>query len=226
MPPATAAPVLQLHVITDEVVQTRFTHAELAHLARLGGADVVQYRDKRAITTAQRVHTARTMLAALAQRDAPPERPTQLLINDRLDVALAAGVLALHVGRDDLPAEVARRFLGAHACIGVTANDWAEAQRLAQGPVDYIGVGPVFGTQSKAGAAAPMGLATLRQIVHSVPIPVIAIGHISADNVQDVVAAGVAGIAVLSAAVCALDPAVAVATLREALDRVCTLRDM
>ena len=202
----------RLHVITDEELQSRFSHAELAGFAALGGADVVQFREKRTRTTRELIETVLAMRAAIG------DAPTALLIDDRADVAAAVGG-AVHLGRDDLPPDVARRLLG-DAIIGGTANSVEEARRVAAQPVDYLGVGPVFGTTSKGDRAAPMlGLERLCEIVEAVDKPVIAIGSITAGNVASVLETGAYGVAVLSAVVCADDPAGATREIRAAIDR-------
>lgn len=201
----------RLHVITDEVLQTRWTHAQLAGLAAAAGADTIQYREKRPRTTRELVE------AAEAIREVIGGTEVELLIDDRVDVAAAVGG-AVHLGRDDLPAVTARRLLGPGVIIGGTANSLAEARRVAASPVDYIGVGPVFGTTSKGGRAAPMlGLERLQEIVAEVSKPVIAIGNITASNIRSVLYTGAYGVAVLSAVVCAEDPQAATAALHAAL---------
>ena len=202
----------RLHVITDEELQSRFSHAELAGFAAQGGADVAQFREKRARTTRELIETACAMRAAIG------DARTALLIDDRADVAAAVGG-AVHLGRDDLPPDVARLLLP-DAIIGGTANSVEEARRVAAQPVDYLGVGPVFGTTSKGDRAAPMlGLERLREIVDAVDKPVIAIGSINAENVASVLETGAYGAAVLSAVVCAEDPAAATREIRAAIDR-------
>ena len=114
-----------------------------------------------------------------------------------MDVALAAGVRAVHLGRDDLDVQTARAILGADALIGGTANSLAEALRVAATDVDYLGVGPVFGTRSKANPAPPLGLEGFRAIVEAARKPVIAIGSVTADRVRSVLDAGAYGVAVL-----------------------------
>ena len=203
----------RLHVITDEQLQSRYSHAQLAALAAAGGADVVQFREKRPRATRELIETARAIQAAIG------EAPTALLIDDRVDVAAATDA-AVHLGRDDLPPDIARRLLGPHAIIGGTANSLDEAQRVAAQPVDYLGVGPVFGTASKGDRAAPMlGLDALREIVQAVDKPVIAIGSITADNAASVLETGAHGVAVLSAVVCAAAPQAATQEIRAAIDR-------
>ncbi|MCY3923127.1 MAG: thiamine phosphate synthase [Chloroflexi bacterium] len=191
----------RLHVITDEVLQDRFSHVELAAAAAAGGADVVQYREKRQVSTKEMMRVA--VLMSLACR----EFGTTLLIDDRADVAAAVGATAVHLGREDLPPYVARQILGPDAIVGGTANSVEEAVKVAKQPVDYLGVGPVFGTTSKGDRAAPMlGLERFGEICAAVDKPVIGIGSITADRVGDVLAAGAHGVAVLSAIVCRDDP--------------------
>lgn len=202
----------RLHVITDETLQGRFSHAELARLAAGGGAEVVQFREKRPRTTRELVHTARAMATALSGT------PARLVVDDRVDVALAAGADAVHLGRDDLDAALARRFLGPGALIGGTANSLDEARRVAGTSVDYLGVGPVFGTRSKVNPAPTLGLDGLAAIVRAVDKPVIAIGGVTAERVAEVLRAGAYGVAVLSAIVCRSDPTAATAEFRWIID--------
>ena len=202
----------RLHVITDETLQDRFSHAELARLVTEGGVEVIQYREKRPRSTRELIETAIAIARALEGSR------TRLLIDDRVEVAKAAGVPAVHLGPHDLPAAIAREILGADAIIGGTANNLAEARAVAQTPVDYLGVGPVFGTESKANPAPTLGLDGLREIVAAVDKPVIAIGRITAERVQEVLATGAQGVAVLSAVVCQADPAAAAHRFRAAID--------
>ena len=216
----------RLHVLTDETLQDRYTHAELARRAAAGGADVVQYRDKRPRTTRQLVDTARAVRAVLdsvaAAADARAARAGSsgvlLIVDDRADVALAAGADGLHLGRDDLELEVARRILGTERLIGGTANSLAEARARFAEDYDYLGVGPVFGTTSKAHPAPALGLEALAAIAAESPLPVLAIGGITPERVHEVLHAGAHGIAVLSGVACAADPLEATARYREAIE--------
>jgi thiamine-phosphate pyrophosphorylase len=205
-------PIGRLHVITDVALQDRFSHVELARLAAAGGADAVQLREKRWWPTRALVETAEAMRRALEGA------PVCLVVDDRVDVAVAAGARAVHLGRDDLDVATARRLLGVDALIGGTANSLAEASRVAATDVDYLGVGPVFGTRSKANPAASLGLDGFRAIVLAVPKPVIAIGSVTADRVRALLDAGAHGVAVISAVVCQADPAAAAREFREAID--------
>lgn len=199
----------RVHILTDEQIQQRYSHTQLARLAAAGGADHVQFREKQPRTTRALIDTALAMQAALADTDC------SLIVDDRVDVAatLDAGV---HLGRHDLPTEVARRLLP-HQLIGGTANSLEEAMQVAAGPVDYLGVGPVFGTRTKANPAPDMGLDMLARIVRAVSVPVIAIGSITPARIAEVMATGVHGVALVSAVVCADDPE---AATREAVQAV------
>jgi thiamine-phosphate pyrophosphorylase len=205
-------PIGRLHVITDTVLQSRFSHVELARLAAAGGADAVQFREKRPRTVRVLVETATAMRHALEGV------LVCLVVDDRVDVAVAAGARAVHLGRDDVDVGTARRMLGPHALIGGTANSLEEALRVAATDVDYLGIGPVFGTQSKANPAPSLGLDRFRAIVEAVPKPVIAIGSVTADRVGALLEAGAHGVAVISAVVCQVDPAAATREFREAVD--------
>ena len=196
----------RLHVITDETVQSRFSHVELAVLAANGGADAVQFREKR-------VRVARLMRERLAKRG------LQLIVNDRVDVAAAAAADGVHLGPRDLDPEWARRLLGPRALIGATVNDLDRARVAVRGPVDYLGVGPVFGTESKQDPAPTLGVDGLRRIVAAVEVPVVAIGNITPDRVVEVLATGAHGVAVLSDVLRAADPVARVAAFVAAIER-------
>ena len=193
-------PVGRLHVITDEVLQTRHDHRALAAMASRGGAEVVQLRDKRELSGEQRTAMAHEVAAALRGSG------TGLVVNDHVEVARRIDAYGVHLGSDDVPSERARAILGPGVLIGRTANGLAQARAVATEPVDYLGVGPVFGTTSKARPAPPLGLDDLARIVAAVRVPVIAIGGIDLRRVRDVMATGAHGVAVLSAVVLADDP--------------------
>jgi thiamine-phosphate diphosphorylase len=203
----------RLHVITDETVQDRFTHVELGALAAEGGADVVQLREKRERDAAERLRVARALCERLGDGRA------RLVINDHADIAAACGADGVHLGPQDLEPAAARRLLGARALIGLTANDRRTARRWVNAPADYLGVGPVFGTAAKRDPAPALGLAGLRAIVALAGRPVIAIGNITPDRVEEVLAAGAWGVAVLSDVARAVDPAERTATFAAAIRR-------
>jgi hydroxymethylpyrimidine kinase/phosphomethylpyrimidine kinase/thiamine-phosphate diphosphorylase len=185
----------------------------LAGLAAEEGADAVQVRDKGGSTTAQRVAAVRAALAAARPRG------VRVLVNDRVDVAAEAGADGVHLGRHDLTPEVARRILGEGAVVGGTANSLEEAVAWRGRPVDYLGVGPVFGTETKADPAPPLGLPGLAAVVRAVhPLPVIAIGNVTPERVGEILAAGAHGVAVSGAVARAADPRAAVRALRRAVE--------
>ena len=143
----------------------------------------------------------------------------QLIVNDHVDVAQRVEGAGVHLGAADMSPQQARQLLGAQACIGATANSLIEAQQLFDQPVDYLGVGPLFGTTSKANPAAALGLPQLHKIVAASPLPIIAIGGIKPQHVQSILDAGAHGIAILSGAVCQLDVVGAVRAYRDALNQ-------
>lgn len=129
----------------------------------------------------------------------------QLIVNDFVNVAIQANVNAVHLGRTDESVSSARAMLPEDTMIGGTANSLDEAIQVVEIDVDYLGVGPVFGTSSKDSPAPPLGIARLREICERVGKPVIAIGNIQLENVATVIEAGAHGVAVLSAICCAAD---------------------
>jgi thiamine-phosphate pyrophosphorylase len=201
-----AWPRFDLVVITDTSLASR-THAAIARAALEGGADAVQIRDKS--VTAQNLGLAVAECQPLARKYG-----AALIVNDRVDVALVCGADGVHVGQEDLPAAAARRLLPRPAVLGVSVSNLEEALQAARDGADYLGVGPVFATATKADAGAPLGLEALAALVRAAPLPVVAIGGIDHENVAAVVRTGVAGIAVVSAVVGAADMAVAARALK------------
>ncbi|SAL64564.1 thiamine-phosphate pyrophosphorylase [Caballeronia peredens] len=146
------------------------------------------------------------------------------VINDHVDVALAAGADGVHVGQRDLPAEAARRLLGPDALIGLSVSNLAETADAAglAGIVDYLGAGPLYATPTKTDASAPCGIdgfAAMRAATH---LPTVAIGGIQAHNAADVMRAKPAGLAVVSAICKAANPRDAAAALRATITRAQT----
>ena len=208
----------RLQVITDETVQTVHSHAAVAEMAARGGADAVQFREKRPWTTRERIEVARACLEACRAHGA------LLLVDDFADVALAVGADAIHLGKNDLDVATARRIVGPGVIIGGTANSYEEATQVWATDIDYIGVGPIYGTRSKANPAPDMGLDTLARICADSPVPVVAIGSITSDRIAEVMATGAYGVAVLSAVVSASAPVEATRHCRAALDAALAAR--
>ena len=185
-------PMGRFHAITDQTLQKTYSHIELASFALKGGADVIQYRDKSNIDSKARINIAK-QIGALCK-----ESGASLIVNDRADVARGALASGVHIGKDDLPPQLARQIMGPMAFIGKTANSLEEALKADQEPVDYIGVGPIFGTTSKINALDPLGLEALERIANQTNKPIIAIGGIEPHVVDSVIGAGAFGIAILS----------------------------
>ena len=189
----------RLHVITDETLQSQYSHVELARICVDAGADGIQYREKREKSYIEHVQSVTVMLQICDEANA------QLIVNDFVNVAKQANVSAVHLGRTDVSIPTARAMLPDDTMIGGTANSLDEALLVSELDVDYLGVGPVFGTSSKSSPAPTLGISTLREICDRVNKPVIAIGNIQLHSVGAVLDAGAHGVAVLSAICCAQD---------------------
>lgn len=189
----------RLHVLTDEVLQTRFSHLQLAEEAISGGADTIQLRQK-AGSTRELIETARQIQAVCRATG------VTFIVNDRVDVALAVGADGVHLGQDDFPISLARKILGSDVIIGGSAGSLDEAQRCVMEGADYVGFGPVYETASKDDAGPAAGLDLLSQISRKIDLPVVAIGGITVGNMKNVIEAGAHGIAVISAVCCQDDP--------------------
>lgn len=198
---------LDLYVITDEAVAGGLTHGEIAQRAIDGGADVIQLRDKER-SSRELVQVGREL------RGITRKTGTLFIVNDRLDVALACEADGVHLGQDDMRADVARQIAPPGFIIGVSVGTIDEAVRAESQGADYLAVSPVFSTASKYNAGPGRGLDVLREIRQSVRIPVIAIGGITKNNVQEVIAAGADGVAVISAVAGSADIAGAAREIR------------
>jgi thiamine-phosphate pyrophosphorylase len=203
----------RLHALTDTTLQSRFDHLELAERMLAGGADVIQFREKTAPTRLM-IETARRMAEMCRRRGA------QLLVNDRVDVAIAADADGVHLGQDDFPVALARELLGPDRIIGASVDTLEEAEAARRDGADYVGFGPIFPTGSKVNTGPVVGLEPLDDLIPKFPLPVVAIGGLDERNVEPVLRAGVHGIAVLSAICRAEDPEAATRSLRRILDRV------
>jgi thiamine-phosphate pyrophosphorylase len=189
---------------------------DLAELVVRGGATLVQLRDKYGATGVM-VERARSLKAVLAPFGVP------LLINDRVDVALACGAEGVHVGQTDMAVADARRLLGRKALIGLSIKTVEQAQAAPLDLLDYVGIGGVFRTTSKQTAAAPIGIdgfARVAGIIRSraQDFPVCAIAGITIKNASETIAAGADGVAVISALSLAPDPKAAAAKMRTVVD--------
>jgi len=200
-----------LYLITDAKLSRGRSHLEVAQAAIEGGASLIQFREKE-MTTRELVETARRLKELTSQQGVP------FIVNDRLDVALAVDAEGVHVGQNDMPAALARQLIGPKKILGVSASTVEEALQAEREGADYISASPVFTTPTKPDAPPPTGLEGLRAIVEAVNIPVIAIGGINEKNVTEVMEAGAAGVAVISAVVSAPDITEAAHRLKEAVE--------
>lgn len=203
--------VVSLMLVTDRGLSRGRETAWIVREAVAGGATCVQLREKTA-DTRDFLEEARAVKAALEGTRVP------LIINDRVDVALAAGADGVHLGQQDMPIADARRLAPPGWIIGVSAESVEDAVRAERDGADYVGASPVFATPTKTDTAPALGLDGLRAIRAAVVIPVVAIGGIHAGNARDVRAAGADGLAVVSAIVAADSPRAAAAELLRAIE--------
>ncbi len=206
----------RLNALVDASLADIAPLPELAAVAARHGATIIQYRDKHA-STRHMIEQARLIAEALRATGVP------LVINDRVDVALASDADGVHLGSDDMDAEMARRLLGDSAIIGLTVKNMDDAKRAAEAPADYACIGGVFETASKVNPDAPVGLEGFQQLRsylgHARPeMPVGAIAGITLDRVAPVIHAGADGVAVISGLFRALNIAAATADFRHQVD--------
>lgn len=206
---------LRLYALVDPAVAGGHTLPDLARRIA-GSATIVQLRDKHG-STRDMVDAARALGAVLAPKNIP------LLINDRVDVALAAEADGVHIGQDDMAPADARLLLGRTAIIGLSIKTAAQAEDAPLDLLDYVAIGGVYGTTSKDNTAAPIGIDGLRTIVEAIrarkaDYPICAIAGIDESNAAEVIAAGADGVAVISALSLAADPANAAQGLRAVVD--------
>jgi thiamine-phosphate pyrophosphorylase len=200
----------RLHILTDIVLQNRFSHMELAKSAIRGGADTIQFRQKEG-STREMIQVARDVKQACV------ESGVTFIVNDRVDVAIASEADGVHLGQDDFPIPLARELLGKERIIGGSAATMEEARKCLSDGADYVGFGPVYPTSSKDDAGPVSGISILKDVVEAIPLPIIAIGGVSAENTIEVIQAGAHGIAVISAVCCQEDPEQATRDLYRAL---------
>jgi thiamine-phosphate diphosphorylase len=199
-----------LYLVTDRPLCRDRSLLEVVAAAVSGGATVVQLREKHC-PTGEFILLARQLKKLLQGSGVP------LVINDRLDVALAVEADGLHLGQQDMDIADARRLAGPGLIIGVSAESFDDALRAEREGADYIGISPVFATTTKKDAAMPLGLEGVRRIRAAVRLPLVGIGGINVENVASVIAAGADGAAVVSAIVAAASPGDAARALKETI---------
>ena len=200
-----------LYLVTDRALARGRASVEIVREAVAGGATCVQLREKNC-GTREFLEEARAFQAALRGTGVP------LVVNDRVDVALAVDADGVHLGQQDMALADARRLGPPGWIIGVSAECVEDAIRAEREGADYIGVSPVFATPTKIDTARPLGLEGLRQMRAAVKIPLVAIGGIHAGNAREVIRAGADGLAVVSAIVSADAPREAARQLRREIE--------
>ncbi|MGI8496096.1 MAG: thiamine phosphate synthase [Gemmatimonadaceae bacterium] len=185
---------LRLLAITDDLRDGPEGLVGRAAAAVRGGATMIQLRLKDADARTL-VEVARALVATLT---------VPVVVNDRMDVALAAGAAGVHLGTDDLPVAAVRAIAPAAFVIGASVG--SDAELPSASGADYVGIGPVFGTPSKSDAGAPIGEAEFARLAHRCGVPAVAIGGITAESATALIASGASGVAVIRAILGAPDP--------------------
>ena len=184
--------LLKLYLVTDRNLSLGRSLEEVVSDAVSGGVTIVQLREKD-ISTKEFIELALRLKEILKPYDIP------LIINDRVDVALAVDADGVHIGQSDMPYETARRLLGPDKIIGLSVESLQDLEMANSLDVDYVGISPVYGTPTKTDTAEPFGLEGLRKAVEMSVHPTVAIGGMNASTVGEVMAAGTDGVAVVSA---------------------------
>jgi thiamine-phosphate pyrophosphorylase len=188
-----------IYLVTDQMSCTHHSLETIVLKAVQAGVSCVQLREKTAATRTF-IERALALKAILTPARVP------LIINDRVDIALAAGADGVHIGQSDMPYPMARKMLGPDAIIGLSVETWADVVAAQDLDLDYIGVSPVFSTPTKTDTKEPWGLAGLARINGYSRHPLVAIGGLNASNTAPVVNAGADALAVVSAICSARDP--------------------
>jgi thiamine-phosphate pyrophosphorylase len=185
-------PAAKIYPITDTRI-SGLTHAEQVLLLIQGGATVIQLREKHRPPREFFAQAEEAIKVARSHR-------VSIIINDRVDIALALRADGVHLGQDDMPPQAAREILGARALIGYSTHNRYQAISASTLPIDYLALGPIYATASKADSEPEVGLSGLREVRGAIGnIPLVAIGGITAENVQATLRAGANSVAVISA---------------------------
>lgn len=204
---------LKVYVIPDREAGAPRSLEEQTEMAIEGGATMIQLRDKK-MTGSELYSTAKKMAAICRSRGVP------LIVNDRFDVALAAGADGVHLGAEDLPVHIVKQLVPDGFIIGATAHSPEEGVRALAEGAEYIGVGAAFPSGTKKGAFV-LGVDGIRSVLSVVSIPSVAIGGITAENAPEVLASGVDGVAVVAAVVGEKDITAAAARLARSVFSGC-----
>ncbi|MFI2741139.1 thiamine phosphate synthase [Zhouia sp. PK063] len=198
---------LQLYLVTDSSMTTVEKLPFIVEQAVLGGVTMVQLREKHA-NTKTFINMAQQLKTMLSLYQIP------LIINDRIDIALAIDADGVHLGQDDMPYAIARKLLGAHKIIGLSVESIAQVYEANTLDVDYIGISPVFATPTKTNTKIEFGIQGIQSISKITKHKTVAIGGINTTNASQIIQAGANGIAVVSAIMKAPDPKIAAQQLK------------
>jgi thiamine-phosphate pyrophosphorylase len=203
----------RLHVITDFHFQQKFSHAELAAMATRGGADTIQFRQKRGSDRHihQSAKATSDVLKLLLQNES---LDISFIIDDHISVAILLNAQGVHLGQNDLPVAATRIMLDDPFIIGASASTLVEALAAESQGASYIGFGPVYPTRSKNNPSSVKGLSGLEKVCDAVSIPVIAIGGVTPDVTRNILEAGAHGVAVMTNITTADDPQAATRSFR------------
>jgi len=187
-----------LYAITGEEFHPDKDITDVMEQAILGGADIIQLRDK--TSTKQKF-----LEKAIALRELTHKHGVTFIVNDHIDIALEVDADGVHLGQDDLSLHEARQLMGSNKIIGISTHQIEEARAAEKGGADYIGVGPIFPTNSKRDAVTPVTTKYIEQVAAEISIPFVAIGGIKTHNVDEVLEAGATSICMISEIVAAED---------------------
>ena len=192
---------LSLYLVTDKINKTDDEFLKIIEEAIKGGTTVVQIREKEG-------ETLDFYNLALKVKEITSKYNVPLIVNDRIDVALAIKSEGVHIGQTDMPADVARSLIGDEMILGVSASTVEEARKAEKDGADYIGTGAVFPTATKDDAPS-ITKDDLKEVTGSINIPTVAIGGITLENANELAGTGIAGISVVSAIMNSKDPKIA-----------------
>lgn len=198
----------RLCIITDTVIQKKYSHFEIAEMAIKGGADMIQFRDK-TMSTSELIETA------IKLKKLCVKHKVTFVVNDRVDVAMISDADGVHLGLEDISIKDARKLLGKNKIVGGTAHTLQEAVEAEKNKADYIGFGHIYATASKLKNDNPKGTSYLRKVVNNIRTPIIAIGGIGSKNIREVIDTGVYGAAVIGSVVKSKNPVEEVKKLRK-----------
>ncbi|MCL2790003.1 MAG: thiamine phosphate synthase [Desulfobulbus sp.] len=211
LPSAKPAFPTGIYGITAEKFSAGRTNIEVVRTMIAGGIRLIQYREKRpAKSFAEMLTECRTI------RTLTREAGVLFIVNDYPDLALLVDADGVHVGQDDFPVPEVRRLLGPDKLIGLSTHEPAQAAAAVAAGADYLGVGPIFSTQTKEDVCAPVGLEYLDHVVRTCPLPFVVIGGIKEHNIGEVVARGATTVSLITEIVAAADIAATVRRLQAA----------